>query len=33
MDMQPEDYGLGKSPYAEDPSGTPEWNFRPFPKK
>jgi hypothetical protein len=32
MDMQPEDYGLGKSPYAEDPSGTPKWNFRPFRK-
>ena len=33
MDMQPSDYGLGKSPHAEDPSGTPEWNFRPTPKK
>jgi hypothetical protein len=33
MDMQPEDYGLGKSPYAEDPSGTPTWNFRPTPNK
>jgi len=31
-DMQPEDYGLGKSPHAVDPSGTPEWNFRPTPK-
>jgi hypothetical protein len=33
MDMQPEDYGLGKSPYAEDPSGTPEWPFRETPSK
>ncbi len=33
MDMQPEDYGLGRSPYAEDPSGTPTWNFRPTPNK
>ena len=33
MDMQPHDYGLGKSPYAEDPSGTPVWNFRDSPSK
>ena len=33
MDMQPNDYGLGKSPHAEDPSGTPEWKFRDFPSK
>ena len=33
MDMQPNDYGLGKSPHAEDPSGTPEWEFRDFPSK
>lgn len=31
MDMQPNDYGLGKSPYAEDPSGTPDWKFRDSP--
>ncbi len=28
-DMQPEDYGLGKSPQRPDPPGTPEWNFWP----
>lgn len=28
-DMQPEDYGLGKSPMAKDPNGSPVWNFRP----
>ena len=31
MDMQPKDYGLGKSPHAEDPSGTPDWKFRDSP--
>lgn len=31
-DMQPEDYGLGKSPAAKDPPGTPVWNFRPMKK-
>lgn len=29
QDMQAEDYGLGKSPNAPDPKGTPEWSFRP----
>ena len=29
QDMQAEDYGLGKSPNAPDPKGTPEWPFRP----
>lgn len=33
-DMQPEDYGLGKSPPAIDPPGTPDWPFRQLgPKK
>ena len=32
-DMQPYDYGLGKTPTAVDPTGTPTWNFRPLPKK
>lgn len=29
QDMQAEDYGLGKSPRAPDPKGTPDWPFRP----
>jgi hypothetical protein len=29
QDMQAEDYGLGKSPSAPDPKGTPQWDFRP----
>lgn len=29
LDMQPEDYGLGKSPSAPDPNGSPDWPFRP----
>ncbi len=28
-DMQPADYGLGKTPSLPDPPGTPVWNFRP----
>ncbi len=28
-DMQPEDYGLGKSPQRPDPPGTPKWDFWP----
>jgi putative heme-binding domain-containing protein len=28
-DLQPADYGLGKSPSLPDPQGSPEWNFRP----
>lgn len=31
-DMQPEDYGLGKSPSLPDPPGTPPWPFRPMKK-
>lgn len=31
MDMQPNDYGLGKSPIAADPTGSPQWSFRPRP--
>lgn len=31
QDMQAEDYGLGKSPHAPDPKGTPDWPFRPTP--
>ncbi|MEZ6086650.1 MAG: GDSL-type esterase/lipase family protein [Pirellulaceae bacterium] len=30
-DMQPSDYGLGKSPTMPDPPGSPEWNHRPTP--
>ena len=33
QDMQAEDYGLGKTPHAPDPKGTPNWPFRPSPKK
>ena len=33
QDMQPADYGLGEVPTAEDPSGTPNWPFRPLYKK
>ena len=33
QDMQAEDYGLGKTPHATDPKGTPNWPFRPSPKK
>ena len=33
QDMQPDDYGLGKTPSAPDPIGTPKWNFRPIPDK
>ncbi len=32
-DMQPEDYGLGKTPSLPDPRGTPPWPFRPVKKK
>ena len=31
LDMQPSDYGLGKSPTAPEPKGSPEWNHRPRP--
>lgn len=33
QDMQVEDYGLGKTPHAPDPKGTPNWPFRPTPKQ
>lgn len=29
LNLQPEDFGLGKSPALADPKGTPEWEFRP----
>lgn len=29
QNMQPADYGIGKSPSAPDPKGTPQWDFRP----
>jgi hypothetical protein len=32
QDLQPADFGLGKTPHLPDPPGTPEWNFRPMPK-
>ncbi len=31
LNRTPADYGLGKSPVAEDPAGTPEWPHRPLP--
>jgi hypothetical protein len=33
LDMQVEDYGLGKTPHAADPPGSPAWPFRPAPGK
>lgn len=30
-DLQPADFGLGKSPVLPDPPGSPEWNFRDVP--
>lgn len=33
LDMQPTDYGLGKSPSAPEPKGSPKWQYRDFPKK
>ena len=32
LDMQPEDYGLGKSPVAPEPKGSPKWEYRDSPK-
>lgn len=32
LDMQPSDYGLGKSPSAPEPKGSPEWGYRDFQK-
>ena len=32
LDMQPKDYGLGKSPSAPEPKGSPKWIHRDFPK-
>ncbi len=29
QDLQPADFGLGKSPALPDPAGSPKWNFRP----
>jgi serine/threonine protein kinase len=31
LDLQPEDFGLGKSPRFEDPARSPKWPFRPLP--
>ncbi len=31
-DLQPEDFGLGKTPVMPDPKGTPQWLFRPLKK-
>ena len=28
LDMQPKDYGLGKSPSAPEPKGSPKWEYR-----
>jgi len=32
LDMQPADYGLGKSPTAPEPKGSPKWPWRDSPK-
>ncbi len=32
LNRKPEDFGLGKTPHAPDPKGSPEWNFRPTPE-
>ena len=32
LDMQPQDYGLGKSPSAPEPKGSPKWEHRDSPK-
>ena len=32
LDMQPSDYGLGKSPAAPEPKGSPKWPWRDSPK-
>ena len=32
LDMQTADYGLGKTPHAPDPPGSPEWPWRDTPK-
>jgi hypothetical protein len=31
-DLQPEDFGLGKTPVLPDPKGSPDWPFRPVKK-
>jgi hypothetical protein len=31
-DLQPADFGLGKSPAMPDPAGSPAWPFRPVKK-
>ena len=31
-DLQPSDFGLGKSPVIPDPNGSPKWDFRPKPE-
>ena len=33
LDLQAEDFGLGKTPHVADPPGSPSWDFRPVPKK
>lgn len=33
LDMQPKDYGLGKSPSAPEPVGSPKWEYRDLPGK
>ena len=32
LDLQAEDFGLGKTPHLPDPKGSPEWNFRDRPE-
>ncbi|MEO1528728.1 MAG: hypothetical protein AAFX06_25185 [Planctomycetota bacterium] len=31
LNLQPEDFALGKAPHVPDPKGSPEWNFRDTP--
>lgn len=31
LDLQPDDFGLGKTPHVADPPGSPVWPFRPVP--
>jgi hypothetical protein len=31
LDMQPQDYGLGKSPDGTRTNGSPKWDYRDFP--
>ncbi|MCO8120197.1 ThuA domain-containing protein [Stieleria sp. TO1_6] len=32
LNLQPSDFGLGKSPHRNDPSGSPDWPYRDMPR-